>query len=162
MRSVNGLFFGVFLLSLWVLPPRMAISQSIPYDKAGQDLLFERFQKRKPLSPSDEKAKEAMLTLLPAGKTSGILYESPNVIIGYVGSPADDLNVEILTADISAAKQEAIDWFVKQGLSLNALCDLPVSFYLNSDVAGSIREKNFAFNPIAEHCLPDKKKKRSK
>jgi hypothetical protein len=161
MRSVNRLLFGVFLLSLWVLPTRMAISQSIPYDKAGNDLLFERIQKRKPLSPSDEKAKEAILTLLPEGKTSGNLYESPNVIIGYVDSP-NDLNVEILTADISAAKQEAIDWFVKQGFSLNALCDLPVSFYLNVDAARSIREKNFTFNPIAEHCLPDTKKKRSK
>jgi hypothetical protein len=127
MRSVNRLLFGVFLLFLWVLPTRMATAQSIPYDKAGNDLLFERFQKRKPLSPSDEKAKEAMLTLLPEGKTSGFLYESPQVLIAYLG-PLNDLNVEILTADISAAKQEAIDWFVKQGFSLNALCDLPVSF----------------------------------
>jgi hypothetical protein len=111
MRCLNSLFLGVFLLSLWVSPTRMATGQSIPYDKAGNDLLFERIQKRKPLSPSDEKAKEAILTLLPEGKTSGNLYESPNVIIGYVDTP-NDLNVEILTADISGAKQEAIDWFL--------------------------------------------------
>ena len=134
----------------------------VKYDKEAQDLLLERFQNRKPLSPNDEKAKTKILGLLSAGKTSGTVYTSSNVIIGYVSS-ANDLNVEIQTADIDMAKKEAVNWFINQGFSQKAICDYPVSFNLSGDVAESLRGKNIIFSPIADECKPSfQKSKRGK
>jgi hypothetical protein len=157
LRNALRAFLAVLLLSFLVKETHSATIPPVPYDDAAQDLLLKKTINRKPLSPSDERAKAKILGLLPKGEKSGTLYSSPNVDIGYISS-ANDLSVEILTTDIDMAKKEAVDWFMIQGFSQKAICDYPVSFYLNLDVAESLRDKNIVFNPLADWCKPNSQK----
>jgi hypothetical protein len=160
LRSAVGAFSIILLLSSLAKEVLTATIPPVTYDKEAQDLLLEKTKNRKQLSPSDERAKTKILGLLPPGKTSGTLYTSPNVIIGYVSS-ANDLNVEIQTTDIDTAKKEAVDWFINQGFSQEAICNYPVSFQLDGDVAESLRGKNILFNPLADGCKPSSKKNKA-
>jgi len=123
----------------------------VQYDSNAQDILLEKFQNRKTLSESDMLAKKQMLKLLPDGNTSGNIYESTNIIIGYVHDP-DDLNVEITTTNINLAKTEAVQWFKSHGFSEKAVCDHPVSFYLSSETADLLRGSGIIFNPLPLNC----------
>jgi hypothetical protein len=157
LRNALRAFLAVLLLSFLAIEALSEATLPVPYDEAGEDLLLKKTINRKPLSPNDERAKAKILGLLPAGKKSGMLYSSPNVDIGYISS-ANDLSVEILTTDIDMAKKEAVNWFISQGFSQKAICDYPVSFYLNLDVAESLRGKEMVFDPLADGCNPNSQK----
>lgn len=103
------------------------------------------------LSQSDLAAKERVLSFLPPGQASGVLYESPSLTIDYTSS-ADQIQAEILTVDINRAKTEAVDWLASQGLSQDGICSLPVVFYLNLSVANELEDLNISFSPLADGC----------
>ncbi len=134
-------------------PTPVALNGEPPvlYDKTAEDKLLDVIQKRPPLSSADSFAKANILSLLPAGKQSGILYETNIIRIDYTHS-ADIFQVEILTTDIQAAKNEANLWFRSHGVSQQGICIYPVSFYLNSDVAAMLRPTKIIFNPLANGC----------
>lgn len=121
------------------------------YDDKAQDKLLELIKNRRIQSNADTLAKNKVLTLLPQGKQSGILRETRAVRIDYTKS-ADLFQVEILTTDIKAAKDEANIWFREQGLSQEAICTLPISFYMNYEVANQIRNTDILFNPLGNGC----------
>lgn len=121
------------------------------YDSAAQDRLIELVQNRQPLSDTDRLAKAKILSLLPPTTPSGVVYQTQNIIIDYTKS-ADLIQVEILTADIQAAKNEANLWLRTQGLSQEAICELPVGYYLNIYVANELRNTDIIFNPLGDGC----------
>jgi hypothetical protein len=123
----------------------------IEYDDQATQLLLEKIKNKTPLSQNDQSAKSKILALLPEEQVSGIIYKSPNIIIDYTYS-ADAIEVEITTTNIDQAKQEAIDWFTEQGLSIDAICNMPVDFYLNYKIAESLRNSNTVFSPLAPQC----------
>ena len=65
---------------------------------------------------------------------------------------ADDLNVEITTTNIDQAKAEAVAWFVSHGLSQTGICDHPVSFMLNYNIADELQGSSIIFNPLPPDC----------
>lgn len=113
--------------------------------------LVTREEQRIPLSQSDTQAKKRILQLLPLGKTYGTVYSSNNVTIEYVQS-LDLFDAYILTVDVASAKKEAEDWFKQQGMSQQGICDLPLGFYLYSNVANMLKSTNFIFSPLPDGC----------
>jgi len=123
----------------------------LTYDKAASQKLLDYIDNRRALSSSDTFAKANILSLLPSGQQSGIVYQSSNIIIEYISS-ADVFQTEILTTDIQAAKNEANAWFREHGVSQKGICTLPVEFYMNHDVANTMRQENLTFSPLPNGC----------
>lgn len=126
------------------------ITSPILPEEDPQKKLLDYIQNRRPLSEADTKAKTYILGLLQ-GKTSGIVYQNRNYTVEYIQS-ADLFQVEILTSDTDAAKDDASLWFKNQGISDQGICNLPISFYLNFDVKNEIGETASSFNPLPRNC----------
>lgn len=121
----------------------------VSYSSTESDKLVEKIKKRIPLSSQGAATKQKLLTQL--GGVSGVLFTSSSVSIQYIKSP-DLFQVEILSINIDSAKNESTSWFVAEGFSKEDVCNLPVSFFLNWDVANSLRNQNIVFNPLPEGC----------
>jgi hypothetical protein len=134
--------------------PTPLINPGVPpvsYSSDATDRLIEKVRNRPTLSPADTSAKQRILSLLSEDQTSGYVYRSPTIRVEYLSSP-DTFVVEILTTNISKAKTDAVSWFQSQGLSKEGICNLPISFYLNFDIANELRNQGITFSPLAEGC----------
>lgn len=137
-----------------ITPTEVDLTQTRPpllYDKADDEKLLDLIKNRRPITNADALAKSKILTLLPPDTVSGIVHETRNIRIDYTQS-ADLFQVEILTTDINAAKSEANVWFREQGLSQNAICTLPVSFYVSYDVANQLRSTDIVVSSLGNGC----------
>lgn len=121
----------------------------VAYNQSAQKKLVDKIVNKQSLSLSDQTAKQKLITTI--GNTSGTLYHSPQIDVVYLQS-ADFFQVEILTTDITTAKEEANIWFRSQGLSHQGICNLPVQFFINWNVANQLRNSNLIFNPLPENC----------
>jgi hypothetical protein len=128
----------------FVVPPPI-------YNQRAQDRLLQKIVNRKQLAQTDAQAKAKILTLLPAGKQSGIIHQTNTITIDYTKSP-DLFQVEIFTTSINSAKNEANTWFLSQGMSQQGICDLPVDFYLSWDVVEKLYGRYISFSPMAPGC----------
>jgi len=124
---------------------------AILYDEQQENKLMDYVKNRRSLGSEDHLAKANILASLPNGERSGVLTQTKNIQIDYTHS-ADIFQVEILTTDIQAAKNEANLWFRARGLSQKAICTLPVEFYMSFDVANTLRQTNIIFNPLGNGC----------
>lgn len=137
-----------------ISPTVVDLSQTRPpflYDKADDEKLLDLIKNRRQITNADALAKSKILTLLPNDSVSGVLHETRNIRIDYIQS-ADLFQVEILTRDVSTAKSEANVWFREQGLSQNAICTLPVSFYVNNDIANQLRNTDVVVSSLGNGC----------
>lgn len=123
----------------------------VTYKKDASIKLVRKEEQRTPLSATDAQAKAHILQLLPQGQDYGTVYSSNNITIDYVQA-LDLFKVEILTVDVASAKTEAENWFKQQGMSQEGICDLPLGFYLNFDIANILKTSNFTFNPLPDGC----------
>lgn len=123
----------------------------VPYDVDAQNALLDKKINRRQLSPTDRQLKREILALLPEGQIAGIVHESNTVRIEYIES-LDLFKVEILTINVAQAKDEGDVWFKAQGMSQQGICDLPLGYYLNWEVANQLRDTNFVFNPLPKGC----------
>lgn len=134
--------------------PTTVINAGVPpvsYDTDATDKIIEKVQNRQQLSEVDRLAKQKILSHLPANETSGYVYQSPLIRIEYLQAP-DAFLIEIMTTNISKAKAEANVWLRAQGLSQKGICTIPISFYLNWEVAQRLRDTNIIFNPLPNSC----------
>lgn len=122
------------------------------YDKASDDLMLDLIKNRRPIANADKLAKAKILTLLPQGNLSGIVHETRNIRIEYIHA-ADLFQVEILTTDLKTAKDEANVWLREQGLSQEAICTLPVTFYVNFDIANQLRNTDIVVSSLGNGCI---------
>jgi hypothetical protein len=111
--------------------------------------LIDKVANRVPLSAQDRQARNKLLTIDQS--QTGSIYETSAYTIEYIQSP-DLFKVEIMTPDITSAKKQAVQWFISKGFTLQGLCDLPLSFYLNFDIAKQYRDGQVKFNPLPEGC----------
>jgi hypothetical protein len=121
------------------------------YDEKQEDKLLGYIQKRRPLTDADRVAKANILAAIPSGQGYGVLAESKDIRIDYTAS-ADIFQVEIMTTNFQAAKNEANLWFRARGISQKAICTMPVEFYMSFDVANAIRQTNMIFDPLGNGC----------
>lgn len=122
------------------------------YDQRSDEAMMDLIENRRPISNADSLAKAKILTLLPQGDLSGIIHETRNIRIDYIQS-GDIFQVEILTTDVQTAKSEANVWLREQGLSQEAICTLPVVFYVSYDVAEQLRNTNIVVSSLANSCI---------
>lgn len=122
----------------------------VSYNQAAADILLEKIKAKKPLSQEDQFAKAKILASL-GDSPSGYVYQTERVDIEYVHS-ADAFLVEIRTSNIDQAKAEATLWLQTQGMSKEGICNYPVQFYLNYDVAQYLRGSGTVFSPLAPGC----------
>lgn len=79
------------------------------------------------------------------------LYQSDNIIVRY--DPTQDIFVsEVTTVRIEPAKREAVNWFSVKGLSLEAICTLPVTFTINDQSAKDLKGLDIDFDPLPTEC----------
>jgi hypothetical protein len=123
------------------------------YDQQSFNQLLQKIQYRTQVSPQDSSIKKQILSLIPNNETSGMLYENQNIRIDYTGGP-DLFQVEIMTMQIKEAKEEGNQWFLSQGMSQQAICDLPVDFYLSWEIMQQLSTNNriVSFSPFASEC----------
>lgn len=123
----------------------------IPYSQDGTDQLIEIAKQRPtPNAQSDIQIRESLINLV--GGNTGVLYQSPLVKISYVKTP-NDFEGEILSSNIQTAKDEAVAWLKKQGLTEDGICKLPVFFYLSPTAREAAKNSGQAFNPLPEFCI---------
>lgn len=141
------LSLGIYLLI------RPSVEEQPPLQKTPTESSAEQaVANRESLPPDKEKIKQSLLQ--PLEGSAGTLSEGPQFKIDYL--PAFDVfEVGIKTTDIAQAKDNAIAWFKKRGFDESDICNLPVTFYLVSDVAKEYEGSGLIFNPLPDFC-PEK------
>lgn len=120
-------------------------NSSVTYNQQDANKLSNLEQYREALSPSDAAIKAALI------KRENPLASTGDYIITY--DPATDIfQAQINTISIDTAKKEVDQWFFDQGMSVEAPCELPVSFTLEYSVANSLNGLDVIFSPIAPGC----------
>ncbi len=113
----------------------------VQYEHRADEILLQKIQNRNRLSSSDLTAKNKIISQLPKGELSGTLFTTSDVHIDYIHS-ADVFQGVITTTNVDQAKQEAVNWFLSQGFSQDAICNYPVYFYLSPDAASELKNSN--------------------
>jgi hypothetical protein len=81
---------------------------------------------RSQLSDSDSQVRKNLIEKSSLNSYAR-LYQNDNFGIFYV-SDGDIFQVSFYTIPSKELQQEAVDWFLSQGLSKNAICHLPVAY----------------------------------
>lgn len=136
--------FGIYLLlrpSVEEKPP-----EEIPKTESSAE---QAVSNREPLLPDKEEIKQLLLQPLKGG--AGTITEGSQFKVDYL--PAFDIfEVGIKTTNIFQAKEGAIAWFKERGFNEKDICNLPVTFYLVSEVAQEYRGSGLIFNPLPDFC----------
>ena len=101
----------------------------------------------KTLPPDKEIIKRQMVGHLGDG---GTITETPRFNIYYFAP--DVFQVEIKVTNIADVRDEAITWFKDKGFSEDDICKLPVTFYLNPEVARRLEGSGVSFNTLPDFC----------
>lgn len=120
------------------------------YNNNPQEKLINNIINKDSVHDKDLQTKETIINNLFLGKT-GTAYTSSDVSISYLKS-VDIFQGEILTTNIDSAKQEVVNWFVGQGVSKQAICKLPLMFFLRPAVLEQLRNTNVVFSPLPPGC----------
>jgi hypothetical protein len=123
----------------------------IKYSSDAQDKLLDKVKNKTALSDSDMLAKSRILAVLPQGNESGVVHQEPTFRIEYVKS-ADAFLVEILDVDITKVKTNTNDWLLSQGMTQDGICNAPVQFWINEQVAQILKKADFTFTPLPPNC----------
>jgi hypothetical protein len=121
------------------------VPQDDPPVEYNAGKLHEIFTNRPTISEPDLEAKNALIS------KKNPLQSTQDYEIEYLSAP-DEFMVEIRTTDIQKAKADTVTWFASQGFTNDGICKLPVVFYLNYDVAESLRGTNTVFSPLPPGC----------
>lgn len=127
-------------------PPKSIQQKDNPYTR-----LLNTLENRPTLNPKDQQAKEQILSFWSPDNQPGNIYITELYAIDYLKS-ADYFQVEIRTANINQAKSEAYNWFLEHGMSKEGVCNLPVQFYLSSEVKLYLQRPSIDINPLPEGC----------
>ena len=133
------------------VPSPLATHPQINYDPAADRQIDNEIEHKRPLSPNDQQAKIKVLKLLPAGQINGLVYETDMFRIVY-GSTLGVFYVEVTTSNYDEAKNEAVQWFRGMGFSQDAICNVPIMFYLNAEIADVLKEYNPTLSSLPPGC----------
>ena len=101
----------------------------------------------KPLTLDKEEIKRQLTA--PLGE-AGVLTDGPDFRIDYIAP--DFFQVEIKTTNIFDARENAVAWFKEKGFSEEDICKLPVTFYLDAEVARKLEGSGIVFNALPDFC----------
>lgn len=115
----------------------------------GHNKLIDRLKNPVPLTINDQNIKKQVIA--EVGGKAATLNETKSYKIMYLPA-GDEFLVAIKDINILTAKQEVKSWFISKGFTQNAMCDLPVSFFLDNLVVEQLKGLDITFNPIMEGC----------
>lgn len=101
----------------------------------------------KPLSPDKESVKRELVAGVGG---AGTIAETPDFNVHYFAP--DIFQVEIKNIDIVNTREKAIVWFKTKGFSEEDICKLPVTFYLNAEIALKLEGSGVIFNTLPDFC----------
>jgi hypothetical protein len=120
-------------------------TSQVTYNQQDVNKLQGLEQNRQQLSPTDAEVKVKLI------REGNPLASTADYTITY--EPTTDMfQAQIKTINISNAKKEVDQWFFDQGMSVEAPCELPVSFTLEKSVAQSLKGLDVVFSPLAPGC----------
>jgi hypothetical protein len=117
----------------------------VQYNQDAVNKLHDLQQNKQPLSPADEVIKNDLIN------RGNPLAVTEDYTITY-DLTTDSFQTQINTIDINDAKDEVVEWFTNQGMSTEAICNLPLSFTLEDSVAQSLKGLDIIFSPLAPGC----------
>lgn len=117
----------------------------VTYNQQDGNQLQEQVNNRPQLSASDEQVKMELI------KRGNPLASTEDYTIIY-DLTTDIFFAQINTISIEFAKREVDQWFFDQGMSVEAPCELPVTFTLKDSVAESLKGLHVVFSPLAPGC----------
>lgn len=120
-------------------------NSQVTYNQQEVNKLQQLEQNRQKLSPSDAMVKVNLI------KRGNPLATTDDYTITY-NLATDMFQAEITTISFDIAQKEVDQWFFNQGMSAEALCELPLSFTLENSVAQSLKGFNAVFSPLAPGC----------
>ncbi len=123
--------------------------QRISFNLEKRDKLIELMNDKPSLSSADLAVKNNILAKI--NNQSGYLQETDEYKIEYIKS-GDLFQVELLVTEHSFAKIKAQSWFETQGFSNQAICNLPIMFYLSAEAKAQLTDKDINFNYLPEGC----------
>jgi hypothetical protein len=145
----------IMVLSL-VLTSRTRVEQTPPpspqrhaYTEDSMESGYMRLKEKLEVSPADKEAKDRWLKLL--NNSTGTVYKAKEFEVWYLKS-ADSFMVEISDKKAYEVKISAENWFKEQGVSPIGVCNLPVIFYLSSEVSDYFKENNLKFDSTPSGC----------
>ncbi|HSW88085.1 MAG TPA: hypothetical protein VLG12_02890 [Candidatus Saccharimonadales bacterium] len=101
----------------------------LPSTKTNTESTFEkRIDQRPVLSASDTIAKQTAIVSIKQNPDA--IYETNEYKIMYIES-YDMFQVEISTTNVKQAEDDVLAWFTTKGISKDAVCKIPVEFYLS-------------------------------
>lgn len=121
----------------------------VEYDKESTDKLLAVVTARPTPSPTSDKALRNQLISELDGN-SGIINSTNSYRLEYVKAP-NDFEAEIITTQISKAKEDVISFLRQKGFSDEGICKLPLMFYLNFEIAKSVPDDE-KFSPYPDFC----------
>jgi len=120
-------------------------NSSVKYNQKDVNKLQQLEQNRQQLRPSDAMIKVNLI------RRKNPLVSTDDYTITY--DPATDMfQAQIKTISIDTAQKEVDQWFFDQRMSVEAPCELPVSFTLEDSVAQSLKGLDIIFSPLAPGC----------
>lgn len=122
-------------------------SPSIIYDNASTQKMMELVKSKS--KPSMPNGRIKNILIKKAAINNDIVYKDEFITIEYIKS-ANSFLTQINNAKVDFSKQKAINYLREVGLSNDAICSLPLIFYLNSDVA---KKHGKEFVPIPNFCF---------
>lgn len=103
--------------------------------------------KNQPLASEKETIKNRLVSSLGE---AGVLIENENFRIEYYYPNLFQVVIKVVY--IAEAKDEAINWFKKQGFSEKDICDLPVTFSLTPEVDQKLKGSGFIYSALPDFC----------
>lgn len=127
----------------------IAPSPAVAYNREDTKKMLDILKNRPKLSDSDQKIRDSLIS--SSDKNSDVLNQTNDYNLEYISVP-DEFMAEIKTTDLEKGKQETVDWLKSKGLSQNGVCNLPLVFYINFQIAQELRNSNVSFDPLPAGC----------
>ena len=125
------------------------LKSRVPHDQADQRKSVDSIKNRQELSTQGRVARQNLINSM--GNASGVLQETNTYRLEYIKLP-DIFMAEILTTNITQAKQDVESYLLQQGFSQSDICYLPLVFYLNASISQSLRGTAVEFSPLPLGC----------
>lgn len=119
------------------------------YKEDSLEQNYQRIENKRQLSTDEENARRKLIA--PFEGNSGRVYATNEFTINYLRTPQYFM-VEILSNNTQQAKENSQNWFNEQGLSDEAICNLPAIFYISPAVGNYLASNNLEFDPTPRGC----------
>ncbi len=116
--------------------------------ESSADKLLNKITDRPSLTEQDAIKRAALVARLQG--ESGVLQSTDSYTISYLKTP-DVFQVEI-KEDENTARDASFNWFIDQGISVSAICSLPISYFPSYDLLTQLKAQGKTFSALPKGC----------